>query len=603
VPLFRKKAWLSSVRKWFVYAFISLIITISVALFGIITYTNESTKDNSRRVFESSLWAALQLQIQTYRFIAYLTELDDSDYPLNGEAFFEYDLVMSRVDLLRRGEIGALIRYFEEGRTIKQLNLINGELELLSFNVSRLEERDLSYRLNLIERIERLQPQINELVALVNKGSTAYINTKHKSLQKSLSSIQFLSITLLICLLFLSFFTIKVLVTLQMLLKDNKVMKTGIQAVNDNKANMLSFIHQELRSPINAILSVAKTLNNTSPMRPSIELSKHIEESGYQLLKSIEMLSDFTHIEANRLTLTPTTDNLQTRVEACLMALEQQMSRKDLQSIVYTDPKLPKDVILDFNRFNEIITCLLQNSISHTASGSISVQVRPSTLGVPLANISTTPTQEARMLQIAVKDTGFGMPNQLQKNLRMTPLLPKDEDESLLRKIGLNLAVCYKLVDLMNGEIHFYNTPQEGCEFWVDIPFHVSRHNHSINNDAIELELSKHELKKNVLLIETDSHLIKIITQQLTCLSINCKIFKEGSTHWDDKYDAIIVGNSLWFERDGLDMMRQWNKKGCPILSYHKKAIEHVELQVTPLTFPLLQSQLDTIMAHLFSKK
>lgn len=137
--------WLSRFKQWMLYAFVLLIILITVTLFGIITYTSDSARDNSRRVFESSLWNALQLQVQTYRFLNYLISLEAKPSQVNGSAFAEYDLLMSRVDLLRDGDVGTLVREFEGGRTTRLLNIINGELELLSFHVSKIEDGDLSY--------------------------------------------------------------------------------------------------------------------------------------------------------------------------------------------------------------------------------------------------------------------------------------------------------------------------------------------------------------------------------------------------------------------------------------------------------------------------
>ncbi|MEO9274625.1 ATP-binding protein [Marinomonas sp. 5E14-1] len=594
----KQKAWLSNFRKTVLYAFITLIITISVSLFGIITYTSSSAKDNSRKTFESSLWCALQLQIQSYRLLDYLVELDESAFPLKGDAFFEYDLLMSRIDLLREGEIGSLIRNFEKGRVVKQLNLINGELELLSFNISKLEQGDISYLTNIIERIQRLQPKIDEFVSLVNKGSTEYINKGRKDFEHSLNAIQFLSMVLLICLLLLSFFTVKALIKLQKSLRETNELKTGMQAIHEDKANMLSFIHQELRSPIHAIQGIAQTVKNTPSAQSSSELSEHIEEAGDQLLQSIEMFSDLAQIETDRFSLLHITDNLQKHVEACLMQFESQMARKGLQSIAYIDPLLPKDITIDFNRFKEIIISLLQNTLIHTPSGSISVQIRPSILAIPLMTTPPASTQETRMLQIAVKDTGLGMPDQLQENLRMNPLLPQNE-ESILRRIGLNLALCNKLVKCMNGEIHFYNTPKKGCEFWVDIPYYVER-------DATQIDKPKkapsHQpyANRHVLLIEEDSHLAKVLSNQLATFGLKATLFKEGSNPSKEKLDAVILGNSTWLERDGLDMMEQWKKQGTPILSYSIDAVKQDEQHITQLSFPLLQSQIEKRITQLF---
>ena len=117
--LFQKKMWLSVFKQWLLYGFIVLVIVITLAVFSIITHTSDSSKNNSRRVFESALWNALQLQLQSYRFLNYLIELDQTATSLNGDAFFEYDLLMSRVALLREGDVGTLVRNFESGRTTR----------------------------------------------------------------------------------------------------------------------------------------------------------------------------------------------------------------------------------------------------------------------------------------------------------------------------------------------------------------------------------------------------------------------------------------------------------------------------------------------------
>lgn len=352
---FQGNTWLSKFKTWVVYGFITFIIAITIAVFAIITYTSDSSKNNGRRIFESSLWNALQLQVQSYRFLNYLVALKDSDYPLNGNAFFEYDLLMSRVDLLREGEVGSLIRNFEGGRTTRLLNIINGELELLSFHLSRIEDGDRSYLPDLILRIQNIEEQINEFVTLVNKGSNEYISQQHRTLQKNLNDIQLLSMALLACLLCLCFLTVKGLTELKNIFRRNASLQSSIQAVHEDKSDMLSFIHQEIRSPINAILGVAKTLKNTTSYHDTEALSQHIEESGQQLLQTIEMFSDLALIDAKKLTLTVSTEDLSGHITNYLALFEPQMSRKSLQGIAYIDPLLPTHIQMDFARVKEII--------------------------------------------------------------------------------------------------------------------------------------------------------------------------------------------------------------------------------------------------------
>jgi len=593
--LLKGSAWQSKFKQSVLYGFIAFIIAITIAVFGVITYTSDSSKNNSRRIFESSLWDVLQLQVQSYRFLNYLIELDDSDYPLNGNAFFEYDLLMSRVDLLREGEVGSLIRTFEGGRTIRLLNIMNGELELLSFNLSKMENGDTSYLPNLIDRIRRIEDQINEFVTLVNKGSNEYITAEHQKLQKNLNYIQLLSIALLVCLLFFCFFTIRGLSELKRIFKHNENLKLAIQTVHEDKANMLIFINQEIRAPVNVILGVATTLNSSISKNGTGALSKHIKESGHQLLQTIEMLSDLALIDAKKLTLTPTTEHLPNIIEDCLALFESQMTRKNLQNVVYIDPLLSTFVHLDVIRTKEIIIALLQNAITHTPSGSISLQIRPSALSAPKMPLPTG-MREERVLQIALRDTGLGMPSDLQQNLRINPALPMQQEGPLPSKVGLSLALCHKLVYLMHGEMHFSSAPQKGCEFWIDIPFYIPN---------TVLPMKTHTFycpdKTRALLIETDAHLAKIIALQLATFNIDVTLSKDGSFQEHEDVELVIIGNTPKFEREANDAIRQWQAKTCPIFSYHPQAINNPDYSIIALHFPLTQSQLEPLIANLFT--
>ena len=596
--LFPEKMWLSIFKQWVLYGFIIFIITVSLAIFSIITYTNDGSKNNSRRVFESSLWNALQLQLQSYRFLNYLIELDQKAPSLNGEAFFRYDVLMSRVDLLRKGEIGELIRNFEGGRTTRLLNIINGEMELLSFQLSKIEAGDYSYLPTLVERIKSIDTQVNEFVTLVNKGSNTYISEQHKTLQKNLDTIQLLSMILVACLLSLAFFAMKGLVQLRHVFKLNNNLNDNIKAVHEDKARMLTFINQETRAPINAILGIASTLNNTESPKNTENLAKHIQESGNQLLQIIEMLSDLALIDAKKLTLVPTIEPLKSSIEDCLSLFESQMARKNLQSIVYIDPNLPDFVCLDLVRTKEIIVALLQNAINHTPTGSISLQVRPSASAAPVIPLPAG-TKEVSVMQIVLRDTGQGMADELQQNLRINPSLPMQQEGPLPSKVGLSLALCHKLVYLMKGEMHFSCAPQKGCEFWVDIPFYIT-------DSAPTLKQHKPPQcpdNTQALLIETDAQLAKIISLQLATMNISVSVSKDGSMQDNRHCNLVILGNTANFERDGQDALQQWKNRSCPVISYQPLAINNPDFQVKPLHFPITQSQLETHIATLFANK
>ena len=584
--------WLSRFKQWMLYAFVLLIILITITLFGIITYTSDSARDNSRRVFESSLWNALQLQVQTYRFLNYLISLEAKPSQVNGSAFAEYDLLMSRVDLLRDGDVGTLVREFEGGRTTRLLNIINGELELLSFHVSKIEDGDLSYLPSLITRIQKLDPQLGEFVSLVNNGSNKFITGQHQVLQEKLHYIQLLSVGLLLCLLCLCFFMAKSFSQLRFANGRNAQLKIDIQSAHDDKADMLSFISQEVRPPINAILGTAKTLRQSSNEVPEA-LTKHIEESGQQLLHTIDMLSDLALLEANKLQFNTSTGSLHQNMHECLGLIETQMARKQLASILYIDPALTDEIHIDFERFRAIVLGLIQNAIAHCPSGSISVQLRPSALVAPTLLLPDG-TRETQVLQLAIRDTGVGMSSALQQNLRRNPHLPSQQMAPDANQVGLNLTLSHQLIYLMKGEMHFSCVENQGCEFWVDLPFYVPN-----DEQAQPLEIHQVSTGKRAIIIEQDKNLARVLELMLSNLNLSVTLHQGETQLSDEAFDLIVLGNSSVPEDDLIASLEQWQANGAQLSCYHTQVIKSSSLAYHTLTFPLTQEQFDPILHDL----
>jgi hypothetical protein len=190
------------------------------------------------------------------------------------------------------------------------------------------------------------------------------------------------------------------------------------------------------------------------------------------------------------------------------------------------------------------------------------------------------------------------MPNDLQQNLRINPALPMQQEGPMPSKVGLSLALCHKLVYLMQGEMHFSSAPQKGCEFWIDIPFYVPNTNLTPQQTTFSCPDKTH-----ALLIETDAHLAKVISLQLATFNIDVSFSKDGSFQEHKDFDLVIIGNTPKFEREANDAILQRQAKACPIFSYHPQAINTSEYPIIALHFPLTQSQLEPLIASVFTNQ
>lgn len=589
--IYHLRIWLSRLKRKVVYGVMLLLIALAVSAFCILTYLNDSAQKNSQRTFESSLWNALQLQVQSYRFLNYLVQLDKSDFPLNGHAYFEYDLLMSRVDLLREGEIGYLIRSLTGGKAVRLLNIINGELELISLNLSKLEQGDTSNLTDLINRLQHLENQINEFVVLVSQGSNENTTEQRRSFQSHLGQVQTLGIVFLFCLFLLFFLIARELRQAQKVMKKNQTLEKAVAKVHDEKALFLSLITNEMRPSVNAMLGISSGLRTSTTERPPEKLAERLEESGNQLLNTIDMFSDLALIDARKLHLSPVIGSLKEHIESCILSMEAQLNRKDLRVITYIDPSLPNTLCLDFARTKKILHILLQNAITYCPSGSISIQIRPSALSITETELPAH-THEVGMLQIAVRDTGVGLPDNLQQSLRIIPAQFDQDDIEIQHDAGLGLILCHKLIYLMKGEMHFSSAPQRGTEFWVDLPFFIPVA--SSDTDVTTDPVAPFRVTKHALLVETDEHLAKVLMLLLAPFNIEVTVSEDGHYSGNTYFDLVIISDLSHVDQSSDKTLQLWYENGTPFLfSTIIDIANRPYLEgAYPLPFPLLQDRL-----------
>ncbi|MGO3345569.1 MAG: sensor histidine kinase [Marinomonas sp.] len=586
----RLRHWVSAtkLRNWYGYGLIAFTIIITLLASNIIIYSYTGNQATKQRVYENSLWNALQFQLQSYRFLNYLVQIDKTDLPLNGAAYAQYDVLMSRIDVLRNGEVGYLIRGLTGGRTIRLLNLIAGELELISLNLSKIEQGDLSYLSDMTYRLKQIDNQINEFTVLVSKGTNKYISRQKRALGENLERVRILMILFLGCLIALSLCMLKSFSVFKKNQRSNKKLLEDVQATHEEKEKILTLVAQETRPQIQALLGISCT--NTGSLL-------NIKESANELLHTINMFTDLALIDAKKLTLTPTTEPLQKSIEECLQVFSSKLERKGLKLVSYIDPDLPETINLDFKRMKEVLLELVQSAITHTCEGSISLHLKTSEL-TPTQQITNLENNHCKMLRIALKDTGFGLDQTLQKSLRSSPLIEENQQLALQSDIGLGLSLCYRLIHLMQGEIHFSSEPGTGTEFWVDIPYHT---NQRLNPPPKTTLLES----KRALIFTQDAHLASFIRLQLTSLNIESTRYIEGSYLDDDDIDLIIVTGLISQEAEAS--IQYWQEKGSYILSDQNLTISNQALTNTAnfqhLRFPLTQTQLNHLIMNFFNPK
>ncbi|MBF0398378.1 MAG: response regulator [Desulfobacterales bacterium] len=375
------------------------------------------------------------------------------------------------------------------------------------------------------------------------------------------------------------------------------------------KSEFLAKMSHEIRTPMNGIIASADLALSEISIPPKIEkYLKIIHTSGYSLLGIINDILDFSKIEAGKIQLEKLNFRVDEVIEKVTELLGSKTDEKGIELLLEIDSNMPKALIGDPLKLQQIITNLLGNAIKFTGKGgTITIGVRD------WKNIDND-----AILTFFVKDTGVGIKEESVNNL-FEPFT--QEDSSTTRKYGgtgLGLAICKQLVELMSGKIWIESKLNEGTIFYFTARF-VRQSGYT----ETKLELPEH-IKGYYALIIDDSKLARhIIGKMLTSLGFNTEAVSSGEDaiallYRRQKKDNdphpfnLVVMDRIMPGIDGIETarrIRQELKSSVPLIMItgdkeEEGAKDAAQVNIDGyLTKPVIESALFDIIFDIFVRK
>ena len=585
----RKAPWTPRLQRWLTYGLAACVIVLSVLAFALSAMSNDSSRLNARQVFESSRWNALQLQLQTYRLMNYVSDLKEEDFPLNGEGYFQYDLMLSRVDLLRQGEIGNHIRTFGNGRAVRLLNIITGELELISLNIEHLEQGRPSQVPIIIDRLNSLDSQISDFVFIVNQGANDYVSEQRALLEEKLSYTQNIALALFITTILLVLIAFKVGRDQRLIFARNRRLEERIDTIQEEKTEVIARIVNELRPNITALVGLASYNISSNKDIPGVKRRlSNVASMSNHVLTQIDCYQDLTLIESNQLTLHLTKENLRAHLEQTLTSLSNQFHEHNCRVISMVESGLPADLVTDYECLHKILSTLLSQVLPYAQQSPFIVQVRPSTLSAPNVKGENMPQ---KMIQISLRDSGYGLPEDIQTGLRINPHNPANTIAGQIHLIGLGLTFCHRLIVTMGGELHFSSSAENGTEIWINIPMGASEHDAHQTNASSLSHLNIMVLESNPLAARALQQALEELFEQVTVIDETVFL----SSYKQDFHYLLLTDKTL-LDNDCIQAAQQLAASGIKIVATTDVADELADLTVDHvLQYPITQTQLEEL--------
>ncbi len=353
------------------------------------------------------------------------------------------------------------------------------------------------------------------------------------------------------------------------------------------KSEFLANMSHELRTPLNSLLILSRDLadnKNKNLSDDQIESSEIIYKSGNDLLNLINEILDLSKIESGKMHLNLEKIKIQTIKENILHQFKPITNQKQLLMNVNIDTNVPKSVVTDIQRLEQIIKNLMSNAIKFTDDGEINCHIH---LPNPGVDLSRSGLNADETLAISVMDTGVGIPK--DKQLAIFEAF-QQVDGGTSRKYGgtgLGLSISRELAKLLRGEIMLRSEPGKGSTFTLYIPLdlkkteseaekedeesfiatqkpvkrHVRKHSENIVQPSIikpptqkveAIDDDRNSIKKNdkvILIIEDDPEFAKILRKQAHKKGFKCiaTTMGEDGLILAEKYmpDAIILDIKL----------------------------------------------------------
>ena len=295
---------------------------------------------------------------------------------------------------------------------------------------------------------------------------------------------------------------------LQQVIEVNKTILNQLESKNNEleeankiKAEFLSTMTHELRTPMNSIIGYTEMILDGNDGEINDEQAKDLSiilKSSEKLLGMINDVLGLSKIEAGKMNYKFKRFNLINEISNLIEDIRVMAEFKNLDLLFDYDPDLP-EIYSDADKINHILTNILSNAVKFTDEGTIKLSIG---------------FEKEKYVKIMVADTGIGIPESELENIFDEF---KQLDGSSTRRFGgtgLGLTIAKAFAEGLGGNISVQSELNNGSVFTLTVP--VSKSSKAVKESPIHTNIDKEVEYDFENLKNLEQKLIVVITKNLS---------------------------------------------------------------------------------------
>ncbi len=253
------------------------------------------------------------------------------------------------------------------------------------------------------------------------------------------------------------------------------LLNSALEEASQARSQFLSTMSHELRTPLTAIIGFSQImLRDIEKAKLNSRQKTNVErilKNGQHLLALINAVLDLAKIESGRMDVTDSDVDIKKLITSVMEEMQSLAAERGLEFRQVVEERAAH-LETDEMKLRQILLNLLSNALKFTPQGEITIT----------ASYVAASENESDKIEISVKDTGIGIPQEIQERIFDAFYQADNSNTRKYGGTGLGLSIVRQFTELLGGKLEMQSSMGAGSTFTIILPVHPRSQHTGRNN-------------------------------------------------------------------------------------------------------------------------